>query len=65
MEAAFSVTEFFEQRDTIPIEKKIAIWEDFLENYTKDNPDSTRDEELRKLAKERLTFWKASTDLSE
>lgn len=36
---------------------KAEMWRDFLSTFSKDNPNTTEDEELRKTAQERAEYW--------
>jgi len=57
MEEAFSKVEEYEKQD-ISAKLKITAWERFLQAFSEDNPYSTRDEELRSTANERIRSWK-------
>jgi hypothetical protein len=53
LEAAFAQVTEYEKQD-VAAEDKIAAWERFVAFAAKDNPHSTRDDELRNLAQARL-----------
>jgi len=57
MEEAFSKFIRYEELD-VPVESKIAAWERFINTFPGEHPSSTRDDELRSAARERITFWK-------
>jgi len=57
MEKAFSEVNEYEKRD-ISAELKNTAWERFLQAFSEDNPHSTRDDELRSAANERIRSWK-------
>jgi len=57
MENAFSEVQEYEKED-ISAKLKITAWERFLQAFSEDNPYSTRDEELRGTANERIRYWK-------
>ncbi len=59
MKDAFSTAQGYEKLD-FPADAKIAAWEQFITTFSANNPYSTRDEELRNMAQERIQFWKAS-----
>jgi len=59
MEEAFAMFRRYEDLN-VPTEKKIAAWERFIKDFSTDNPNSTRDDELRNAAQERIAFWKES-----
>lgn len=57
MEDAFSTAQRYEKLD-FPADAKIAAWERFMTTFSEDNPYSSRDEEFRSAAHERIQFWK-------
>jgi len=60
MEEAFSkVTQY--EKGTSSADTNIAAWEHFLNSFPDDNPYSTRDEELRNMAQDRIQQWKSGT----
>ena len=60
MEQAFAEAQAFEQQNISP-DLKRKVWERFLNAFVKDDPASTRDDELRKQAKERIGYWNSAT----
>jgi hypothetical protein len=60
MEEAFFKVNEYEKQD-ISTELKIKAWERFVQAFLEDNPYSTRDEELRNVAQERIHHLKSGT----
>lgn len=56
MEKALLQIEDYEQRN-ISTNLKIAAWQRFIQVFSTDNPYSARDEELRRIANERIQYW--------
>ncbi len=59
MEEAFVMFHRHEDLD-VSTEKKIAAWKRFIKDFSADNPNSTRDDEFRNAAQERIAFWQKS-----
>ena len=43
--------------ENLPSIRKLEMWQDFLDTYSKDNPYSVQDEELRRKAQSRKKHW--------
>ena len=59
MERARAQVEAYERQD-ISASLKIAAWERFLSVFAEENPHSMLDDELRRLAAERIQYWRNS-----
>ena len=59
MKTDFTKIESFDKDVNLSSESKSKLWQDFLTTYGDDNPFSDEDENLRKRANERKTYWEA------
>ena len=59
LRAQVAEAEAFERRD-LPAELKVEFWQRLVDGYTEDDPDSTEDDDLRELARQRLAHWRGA-----
>ena len=56
MEAAFAQVTALEKQN-MATDLKIEAWQRFMQAFGQDNPNATRDDDLRRQAQERLAYW--------
>ena len=58
MKSQYDMALWFERRDNLTSNAKLKSWQNFLTNYTDDNPYSKEDDDQRNYATNRAAYWK-------